>query len=246
MPKEILMGAFVLLHCLFCLLKIFCHFDILYCIHLIPYFIFIDYLKNNLRSTIKLAKQDPTVSNIEPKKTVSNDDSKIIHDPIIRTSDGFFNETPHKGDETMLEMNNVDLRFRDLELIQNEIPFLDDSSKTNSVAIHLNDAAVQWTPAERNGSLTFTTFSSSFTNVTEIELFNDSDDPKDFDDFSLILDRDMESTSSDLTSLSNSEDVQFTEVSSVPKKRNAYQKVKKFFGRLMKATPSCCRRQRLH
>ncbi|GFR23724.1 hypothetical protein TNCT_138271 [Trichonephila clavata] len=304
MAKEIFMGAFVLLHCLFCLLKVFCHFDILHCIHLIPYFIFIDFLKNNLHYISKLAKQDPTDLDIDHEKTILKNDVKIIDDKIIidfnngdnssqrfsmdnlydadnslerclsnktsssltltgdvsdanetdasfiQAGESFFNETPHIVDEKMLEMNNDDLKSQDLEHFKNENHFLDDSTFLNSVAIHLIDAAVQCTPAERNGSLASSTPSSSFTNVTEMESFNDSEDPKDFDDFSMNSfksNQEMDSISSDLTSLSDSaEDTQCNDISSVPRKRNAFQKVKKFFGRLRKAIPSCCRCQRLH
>ncbi|GFT66876.1 hypothetical protein TNCV_996611 [Trichonephila clavipes] len=112
-------------------------------------------------------------------------------------------------------------------------------------------AAVHCTPAERNGSLTSTTHSSSFTSVTEMESFKDSENPKDFNDFSLNSfksDRDMNSISSNLTSLSDSEgdDLQSAEGSSAPKKCNAFKKVKKLFGRLRKATPTCCCCQILH
>ncbi|GFX58251.1 hypothetical protein TNCV_4050091 [Trichonephila clavipes] len=107
----------------------------------------------------------------------------------------------------------------DLELIQNKNPFLDDSAEINTLLQFIkSNAAVQWTPAERNGSLTSTTFSNSFTDVTEIESLNNSDEARDFDDFSLNSDRNRESVSSDLTSLSDSEgDVQSTEGSFVPK-----------------------------
>ncbi|GFW13958.1 hypothetical protein TNCV_4700931 [Trichonephila clavipes] len=143
-------------------------------------------------------------------------------------------------------MDDANLRSNDLELAMNENHFLNDSAFINAVAINLIDAAVQCTPAERNGSLSSTTSSSSFTNVTEMDSFNDSEDPKDFGDFSLNSfksDRQIDSTSSDLTSLSDSEgDVQSIEGSSVLKKRNAFQKVKKLFGRLT----SCWHCQRLH
>ncbi|GFQ98003.1 hypothetical protein TNCT_714671 [Trichonephila clavata] len=106
-------------------------------------------------------------------------------DSIIQASEGFFNETPHSDDEKMLEMNNADLQYHDLELLKNEMTFPDESSFTNSVGTDLIDPAVQCTPAERNGSLSSATNSSSFTNVTEMESFNDSEDSKDIDDFSL-------------------------------------------------------------
>ncbi|GFX45420.1 hypothetical protein TNCV_1026801 [Trichonephila clavipes] len=93
------------------------------------------------------------------------------------------------------------------------------------------------------------THSSSFTNVTEMGSFNDSEDLKDFDDFSpnsFKSDRDIDSISLHLMSLCDSKgDVQSTEGPSFPKKCKAH-KVKKFFGRLMKATPSCCSCQKLH
>ncbi|GFY74096.1 hypothetical protein TNIN_313311 [Trichonephila inaurata madagascariensis] len=60
---------------------------------------------------------------------------------------------------------------------------------------------------------------TSFTNVAEMESLNVSEDPKDFDDFSLNSfqsDRDRDSVSSDLRSFSDSEgDIQFTEGPSV-------------------------------
>ncbi|GFQ86885.1 hypothetical protein TNCT_639671 [Trichonephila clavata] len=110
----------------------------------------------------------------------------------------------------MLEMNNADFQYHDLEILKNENPLPNKSAFTNSIAICLIDAAVQCTPAERNGSLASTANSSSFTNVTEMESFNDFDDPKDFDDFSLNsfkLNQDMHSESSDFTSLIDSEEM---------------------------------------
>ncbi|GFX70695.1 hypothetical protein TNCV_3307431 [Trichonephila clavipes] len=137
-------------------------------------------------------------------------------------------------------MDDANLRSNDLELAENENHYLDDSAFITAVAINLVDAAVQCTPVERNGSLSSTTSSSSFTNVTEKESFNDSEDPKDFGDFSLNSfksDKQIYSTSSDRTTISDSEgDVQSTEGSSV------IQKVKKLFDRLT----SCCHCQRFH
>ncbi|GFQ82087.1 hypothetical protein TNCT_142101 [Trichonephila clavata] len=153
-------------------------------------------------------------------------DAKETGDSFIQAGEGFFNETPHNDDEKIFEINNADLRSQDLELFTNENPFLDDSAFTNSVAINLIDAAVQCTPTERNGSLASITNSSYFTNVTEMESF--SEDPKDFDDFSLNSfrsDRDTDSISSRLTFLRDSEgDNQSNVGPSVPKKCNAFQK----------------------
>ncbi|GFQ71253.1 hypothetical protein TNCT_684311 [Trichonephila clavata] len=202
---------------------------------------------DNLHDTDNLWKRclsNKTCSSVTLTGDVS--DSKETEDSIIQTSKGFSNETPHNEDEKMLEINNADLQYQDLELFKNKIPFPDESAFTHSVAINLIDAAVQCTPAERNGSLTSTP-SSSFTNVTEMESFNDSRDSDGFSLNSFNSDRDIHSKSSDFTSLSDSErNILSTEGSSVPKKCNVFQKVKKFFGRLRKATSSCCRCQRLH
>ncbi|GFX58186.1 hypothetical protein TNCV_4049441 [Trichonephila clavipes] len=248
MTKEILMGAFVLLHCVFCLLKVFCHFELLYCLHLIPYFIFIDLLKNNLRCNILERCLRRTCSS----STLIGDfsDAKEIEGLFIQESVNFFKEASNNDDEKGLVMDNTNLRSNHLELAKNENHFLDGSDFINPVAINHIDAAVQWTPAERNASMSCTTSSSSFTNVTEIDSFNNSEDEKDFGDFSLNSFKStgqMESTSSDFTSLTYSEgDVQFIDDSSVPKKGNVFQKVKKLFGRLRKVTPSCCHSQRQH
>ncbi|GFX13928.1 hypothetical protein TNCV_3422391 [Trichonephila clavipes] len=56
-----------------------------------------------------------------------------------------------------------------------------------------------------NGTLTSTTHSSSFTNVTEMESFNDS---HDFSIYSFKSDRDMDLIPSNLMFLSDFEDVQ--------------------------------------
>ncbi|GFX58143.1 hypothetical protein TNCV_4049011 [Trichonephila clavipes] len=101
-------------------------------------------------------------------------------------------------------MDDANLRSNHLELAKNENHFLDDSSFVNAVVINLVDAAVQWTSAERNGSMSSPTCSSSFTNVTEMDSFNNSEDEKNFGDFSLNSfksDGQMKSTSSDLTSV---------------------------------------------
>ncbi|GFX98366.1 hypothetical protein TNCV_4001351 [Trichonephila clavipes] len=249
MAKEILMGAFVLLHCLFCLLKVFCDFDLFYCLHLIPYFIFIDLLKNNLCSNIlKRCLSNSTCSSATIIADVS--DANETEGLFIQESVDIFKEASNNDDEKGLVMDNADLRSNHLELAKSENHLMGDSSFVNAVAIHLVDAAVQCTPSERNGSMSSPTSSSSFTNVTEMDSFNNSEDEKNFDDFSLNSsksDGQIESTSSDLTSLSYSEgDVQSTEGSSGLKKRNVFQKVKKNFGRLIKATTSCCRCQRLY
>ncbi|GFS42161.1 hypothetical protein TNIN_407721 [Trichonephila inaurata madagascariensis] len=249
MAKEILMGAFVLLHCLFCLLKVFCHFDLLYCLHLIPYFIFIDLVKNNLLSNNILERclSNTTCSSSTLIGNVS--DANETECLFIQESVDFFKEASNNDDEGTLVMDNANLPSNDLELAKNENHFLDDSAFINAVAINLIDAAVQCTQAERNGSMSSSTSSSSFTNVTEMDSFNNSEDEKDFGDFSLNSfksDGQMESTSSDLTSLSHSEgDVQSTEGSYVLKKRNAFQKIKKLFVRLRKATPSCRQLQKI-
>ncbi|GFQ80667.1 hypothetical protein TNCT_137281 [Trichonephila clavata] len=86
MAKEIFMGAFISFHYLFCLFKVFCHFDVLYCIHQSPCFIFIDFLKDILCSMSKLAQQDPTELDITAEKSISND-NKIIDDKGIMDLD---------------------------------------------------------------------------------------------------------------------------------------------------------------
>ncbi|GFQ80669.1 hypothetical protein TNCT_137291 [Trichonephila clavata] len=138
-------------------------------------------------------------------------------------------------------MNNADFQSHESEVVKNfEKPFLNDNAFIDSV---VNNAAFKCIPTEYSGSLMSTTHSNSFTNVTEMESFIDSNDPDDFSMYFLKSYRDMDSISSNLTSLSDSEgDVQYAEGSSVPTKRIVFQKVKKFLGRLMKATQSrsCC------
>ncbi|GFQ71996.1 hypothetical protein TNCT_604681 [Trichonephila clavata] len=209
------------------------------------------FLMDNLHNTDNLLERclsTKTCSSLTLTGGVS--DAEESTDSFIQADEGFFNETLHNDDENMLEILNAVLKPHDLEHFNNKNSSMGDHASTDSIAISLIDAAVQCTPAERNGSPTSTTPSSSFTNVTEMQSFNDSDDPKDFDDFSVNSfksDRDMDSTSSDLMSLSDSEgDILSTEGSSIQKKYNAFQKIKKFFGRLLKVTPSCCRCQRLH
>ncbi|GFY27424.1 hypothetical protein TNCV_2070441 [Trichonephila clavipes] len=53
MSKVILMATFVLLHSLWCLFNIFGHFNFQYCLHLFPYYIFIDFLKRNLKEYVQ-------------------------------------------------------------------------------------------------------------------------------------------------------------------------------------------------
>ncbi|GFV01446.1 hypothetical protein TNCV_2960401 [Trichonephila clavipes] len=171
---------------------------------------------NNLRSNIlERCLSNTTCSSSTLIGDVS--DAKVIQESV-----DFFKEASNNDDEKTLVMDDANLRYNDLELAKNENHFLDGSAFINAVASNLIDAAVQCTPAECNGSLSSTTCSSSFTNVTEIDSFNNSEDPKDFGDFSLNSFksyRQIDSKSSDLTSLSDSEgDVLSIEGSFVLKK----------------------------
>ncbi|GFQ80672.1 hypothetical protein TNCT_137301 [Trichonephila clavata] len=125
-------------------------------------------------------------------------------------------------------MNNADFQSHESELVQNfEKPFLDDDPFTDPGA---SNSAFKCFLPEYSGSLMSTTHSNSFTNVTEMESFIDSNDPDDFSMYFLKSYRDIDSMPSNLTSLSGSEgNVQSAEGSFVPKKRNTFQKVKKLF-----------------
>ncbi|GFR05650.1 hypothetical protein TNCT_503721 [Trichonephila clavata] len=56
------MATFVLLHSLWCLLKIFVDFNFQYCLHLIPYYIFIEFLKPNLKQDAQNTDQEINLS----------------------------------------------------------------------------------------------------------------------------------------------------------------------------------------
>ncbi|GFR10899.1 hypothetical protein TNCT_482861 [Trichonephila clavata] len=61
MSDVILMSTFVLLHSLWCLFEIFGHFNLQYCLHLIPYYIFIELLKlksRNLKREVQKADKE--------------------------------------------------------------------------------------------------------------------------------------------------------------------------------------------
>ncbi|GFQ76017.1 hypothetical protein TNCT_427141 [Trichonephila clavata] len=73
MSDVILMSTFVLLHSLWCLFEIFGHFNLQYCLHLIPYYIFIELLKlksHNLKREVQEADQEMNIShaNTQPEE----------------------------------------------------------------------------------------------------------------------------------------------------------------------------------
>ncbi|GFQ66726.1 hypothetical protein TNCT_576421 [Trichonephila clavata] len=75
MLDVILMSTFVLLHFMWCLCEIFGHFNLQYCLHLIPYYIFIELLKLksfNFDTEVQNTDQEISISlaNTQPKEKV--------------------------------------------------------------------------------------------------------------------------------------------------------------------------------
>ncbi|GFR07786.1 hypothetical protein TNCT_338721 [Trichonephila clavata] len=75
MSDVILMSTFVLLHSLWCLFEIFGHFNLQYCLHLIPYYIFIELLKLkscNLKREVQKNDQEMNISlaNTQPEEKI--------------------------------------------------------------------------------------------------------------------------------------------------------------------------------
>ncbi|GFT94985.1 hypothetical protein TNCV_1472731 [Trichonephila clavipes] len=91
MSDVILMSTFVLLHSMWCLFEIFGHFNFQYCLHLIPYYIVIEILKQKSRNLKREVQNTDQVKNnslaiTEPKEKVEMS-SEIAGDKTIQNYD---------------------------------------------------------------------------------------------------------------------------------------------------------------
>ncbi|GFR13128.1 hypothetical protein TNCT_550431 [Trichonephila clavata] len=107
MSKVILMSTFVLLHSLWCLFEIFGHLNLQYCLHLIPYYIFIQLLKLKSRNL---------------KREFQNTDQKINNSLAITEPEEKIELSAEIADKKLIE------NYEDGEIDSNKDEIMSDIS----------------------------------------------------------------------------------------------------------------------